>query len=104
MANDKKIRNEKMYLWKRHIESWRQSELSQRKYCLDNNLNKNTFGYWVQRLKSLGKDNDLVEVNIKNPLSDSIELTIDDFVKIKVKEGFNPILLKKIIAVFGNQL
>jgi len=36
--------------WQRHIEGWRQSTLSQKKYCQQQDLSFASFGYWRTRL------------------------------------------------------
>ena len=51
--------------WRRHIEGWRQSKLSQKTYCQQQGISFASFGYWRARLKrqteSGGK---LIPVNI----------------------------------------
>jgi len=36
--------------WQRHIEGWRQSKLSQKAYCQQQDLSFASFGYWRTRL------------------------------------------------------
>jgi len=36
--------------WQRHIEGWRQSKLSQKAYCTQQDLSFASFGYWRTRL------------------------------------------------------
>jgi len=36
--------------WQRHIEGWRQSKLSQKAYCSQEDLSFASFGYWRTRL------------------------------------------------------
>jgi hypothetical protein len=40
--------------WKRNVDAWRTSNLSQRVYCQRHHLPKGTFGYWVSKLKREG--------------------------------------------------
>ncbi len=36
--------------WRRHIEGWRQSKLSQKAYCQQQDVSFSSFGYWRARL------------------------------------------------------
>jgi len=36
--------------WQRHIEGWRQSKLSQKVYCTQQDISFASFGYWRTRL------------------------------------------------------
>jgi len=36
--------------WQRHIDGWRQSKLSQKTYCTQQDLSFASFGYWRTRL------------------------------------------------------
>jgi len=41
---------QKRDVWQRHIEGWRQSNLSQKAYCQQQDLSFTSFGYWRTRL------------------------------------------------------
>jgi hypothetical protein len=44
--------------WRRHVEAWRESGLSQAAYCHQQGLNRKTFSVWTRRIQgdsSLGK-------------------------------------------------
>jgi len=41
---------ELQHLWEVHIESWKQSGLSQRAYCQQNGLQAHRFSYWKLKL------------------------------------------------------
>jgi hypothetical protein len=43
------IRKDKAQYWYKHIESWRESNLSQVDYCCINDLPIKNFGYWKKR-------------------------------------------------------
>ena len=51
--------------WRRHVEAWRNSGLSQKEYCRRHRLLKGTLGYWSS---TLGRENcsgsELVEVGL----------------------------------------
>ena len=45
--------------WRRHVEAWRESGLSQADYCQQQGLNRKTFSVWTRRVQgdlSLDKD------------------------------------------------
>jgi hypothetical protein len=45
--------------WRRHVEAWRESGLSQADYCRQQGLNHKTFSVWTRRVQgdlSLNKD------------------------------------------------
>ena len=42
---------EKLTYWQQHIDSWKNSGLSQQNYCKQNELTFSSFGYWRGRLK-----------------------------------------------------
>jgi len=44
--------------WRRHVEAWRESGLSQAAYCHQQGLNRKTFSVWTRRIQGdspLGK-------------------------------------------------
>jgi len=63
---DRKLRREEMAY---HIQSWKESGVSQHQYCLSNNLRFNTFYYWLKKDRSKN-----------NPLTDG-------FIPIRVQGG-----------------
>ena len=54
--------------WQRHVEAWRESELSQADYCRQQNLNRKTFSLWTRRVQddlSLSKDSPLELISVQ---------------------------------------
>ena len=56
--------------WRRHVEAWRESGLSQADYCRQQGLNHKTFSVWTRRVQgdlSLNKDAplDLISVQLE---------------------------------------
>ena len=48
--------------WRRHVETWRESGLSQADYCRQQNLDPKTFSLWTRRVQddlSLSMDSPL---------------------------------------------
>ena len=49
--------------WRRHVEAWRKSELSQAEYCRIHGLNPKTFSTWTRRKLSIAQI-DLIPVEV----------------------------------------
>ena len=45
----------KQDFWQQHITYWRQSRLSQKEYCKQNDISFSSFGYWRTRLNRSSK-------------------------------------------------
>ena len=66
-------REQKRAYWRNHIETWRQSDISQRKYCEQAKISFHSFSWWLGRgLKSepkraKAKTMTFVPVTIKEP-------------------------------------
>lgn len=46
------------------IEKWRESGISQNKFCIRENISKSTFGYWVMKFR---KEKGITRSSLKNP-------------------------------------
>lgn len=97
------IRKDKAQYWCKHIESWRESSLSQVDYCRINDLPIKNFGYWKKR-SSQGKPEKQIfypliasEMKQINPLSSPLILPVKRF-RIEIGEDFSPSALKKLIV------
>lgn len=84
--HDRKLRQEEMAY---HIQSWKESGVSQQRYCLSNNLRFNTFYYWLKKLRD--KSNPLTDgfipIRIQGNSSDtntSVEIQYPNGVRILV--------------------
>jgi len=56
--------------WLLHLELWKESDLSANRYCIENDLNKNSFRYWIDRDRGKIKTKkSFVKLNIEKPLS-----------------------------------
>jgi len=65
------------------IEKWRESGLSKNKFCLDENISKSTFGYWVMKF---GEEKGLSRSSLKNPKT-FIPLELPEAVSLPVTEN-----------------
>lgn len=97
------ILKEKRRYWQGHIESWRQSGLSQAEYCRRQSLSIKTFGYWKRKQgKTIPGDLKFFPLFLSNPqhVQEPLKLQLTLQKKrftIEIREDFSPTLLKKII-------
>jgi len=89
--------------WNNHIRTWQESECTQIEYCKKNDINKNTFQYWKNRIKKGWKkcnESKLVEVTLrKSPSSNSdIIIILKNGLKIQINSDADIILIKEIIS------
>lgn len=88
----------KQEFWKSHLENWKSSRISQKKYCEENGINRNTFGYWIQKLKKVNKkDSSFIRLNLKHDTTSAFEVTIKNKYKIKLNNNYSSESLKKLI-------
>ena len=98
-----KTKDEKRRYWQGHIESWRQSDLSQAEYCRRNFLPIKSFGYWKKRdSKSSGQPLKFFPLvfsgHLRTQEPSPLQLTIQEKrFTIEIKEDFSPAILKKLI-------
>lgn len=90
---------EKRREWKNLIEKQRQSGLSVKKWCLQNQIRFSAFYYWQDRLfpKQLQKES-FTELNIKRP--DAISLQAQG-IYIRIGSDCNLCLRKQLFALFA---
>ena len=98
MKNDNK---DKLTLWKRKLQEYRNSGLSRRAFSEQNGVNKSTLDYWFARIRKGQKEKGLVEVKptalvIQNP---SLHLVVADKYRIEIRSGFDPVLLGDVVKV-----
>lgn len=65
---------EKSAYWRQHVESWKNSGLSQRDYCNQNALAFSSFGYWRNRLKTDGAVGKLIPINVSRSAAITVYL------------------------------
>ena len=64
------ITAEKKEEWLLHLELWKESGLSANRYCYENNINKSSFRYWIDRdREKIKPKKSFVKLNVKKSLS-----------------------------------
>ncbi len=91
--------------WAKHISKHKQTDLSQKEYCKLNNLVYDTFRAWRRKLNKLNQD-EIIKVpseitNSMKSSDNSLEIIINQGVKIKVTKNYNQKLLKDVLRSLG---
>ena len=101
------ITAEKKEEWLLHLELWKESGLSANRYCIENNLNKNSFRYWIDRDRGKIKvKKSFVKLNVKKPLSvigsNNILLKYGSY-EIQIPNAFNKPDLESLLEVLESK-
>ena len=94
--------------WQSHFEDWKQSGLSQAKYCRQNRLKNRIFTYWKLKLSSHESPVEFVQVCAESiPLTPSVpgfnnsgaplRLIVNCGFAIDIPDGFSPATLQKVL-------
>jgi len=90
--------------WKHHIQSWRETGLSQIEYCRQNNLKHHQLVYWKKRFLKTETQVSFVPLKLEDLLdipaqSDhaSLCLVVNNHFKIEIRAGFDAQLLRQLI-------
>jgi hypothetical protein len=103
MVQPQAITADKIQLWSDRIAAWRQSGLTQRAFCEQQQLAFSTFAYWRGRLKksqacdaSDGKVH-FLPVSLRQENARALTLRINGRHSIEIKAGFDPDLLARVV-------
>jgi len=101
------ITAEKKEEWLLHLELWKESGLPANRYCLENNINKNSFRYWIDRDRGKIKTKkNFVKLNLQKtmPLNESnnISLKYGSF-EIKIPTAFKKQDLENLLEVLESR-
>lgn len=95
---------EKRRKWKKHMEAWEESGITQTEYCRIHGLNVGQFTYWKSQLKRKVDTNTLVPIQINPDLFHSepacrppLRLNIGNGLQIEIEDDFDPSLLTALI-------
>jgi hypothetical protein len=104
MAQSRKAENaQKHRYWKKHIESWETSGLTQAGYCHSHNLNKYRFQYWKRKLRPSNVPA-FIELALSNSqpsqTNPSLRLMIGNY-HVGIERDFDPVTLAQLIGVLA---
>jgi len=92
--------------YQKHIEHWRQSQLSQVEYCRQNQIIPHRFTYWKRRLDDRLVGPAFVPVPLLPQTmgcsSSRIDLVTPGGFKIQINPGFDATTLKRLIQALGS--
>ena len=92
-----------------HLNTWRETELSQAEYCRQNGLNRHRFGYWKRKL--FKKEEAVEFIMLPTPVKESviscsqdqgtspIRLMVGSRISLEIPDNFSPGLLEKVLHV-----
>jgi len=107
MASAKSIhaQKQKRKLWKKHIASWHETEISQAEYCRRNGLKPKSFTYWKKKHKPV-KDDFVSFVPVPLPPAmdvsnnmgrASLFLLLHERYRIEVGDDFSELTLQRLL-------
>lgn len=84
-------------LWKKRIEAWERSDISQKKYCKQNNISYSAFKYWRKKLGL--KTKTFIELNTKRVSRKESDITIvlRNGIHIKINQFENISVIKTLV-------
>jgi hypothetical protein len=94
---------EKRRYWKRHLDAWQISEMSQVEYCRKHDLSRFRFQYWKRRFQISASLPALIELPFSSIItqkqSHALRLVVGDQYQIAVERDFDPVALRQLISV-----
>ena len=92
----------KRHIWKKRIEQWRQSGLSQAEYCRRHHLKDHQLTYWKRRFEKTETAVSFVSLPVGTSSlavnTAPLTLSIDNHFKVEIRPGFDGHLLRQLIV------
>lgn len=101
MTKARYVKNKELHeLWKRHMESWSVSGLSQTEYCRQNDLSRDRFNYWKRKFNPKNLPVEFVQITpesmgINLP---GLKLNIGLGLQVEIPNGFSQATLEQVLA------
>ena len=96
---------EKRRYWRKHLDAWQASGLTQVEYCRQHDLSRFRFQYWKKRFQESDSVPALIEVPFSSVLArkpyQALRLVVSDQYQIAVERDFDPLALRQLISVLG---
>jgi len=91
--------------WMQHYQSQKSQEITQREYCINNNLKYYTFNKWKRKFDQESQSTAIQQLPVKYlpPRADQFEIIIQDKLKITIPDNFSPETLKRIILTLKDE-
>ena len=98
LSRAEQIEQKRSY-WNQHIDSWKQTGLTQSEYCRQHNLKHHQLVYWKKRFLKTETNVSFVPIELEDlldvpapPKSASLSLVINHYFKIEIRPGQEPTL------------
>ena len=102
--NKSKSSEDILSYWRKHVETYKRSGLSQREYCRQQGLSYWSFNPWKRKLEADITDFQEIPKELVcslSPVNRQIELTLKDGMRISIPDGFSEDTLKSILQVLS---
>ena len=88
--------------WFEHINTWKQSELTQNAYCEQHQLGLASFQRWhrifiTEEKPKASSPISFVPVNVTEPSASRLTLLINDKLRLEVPVNFDPVTLRQVV-------
>lgn len=88
--------------WREHIDSWKQSGLTQKAYCEQHHLGLAAFQRWhrifmTEEKPKISSTVTFVPVNVTKPNASMLSLQINDTLRLEIPAGFDPATLRQVV-------
>ena len=103
MEKSYKEKNEELRkFWKNHINQWSQADLSQIKYCRQNDLIPHRFTYWKRKFEQQHLPVEFVQIPDPLPVnSPGLKLNIGPGLQIEIPDGFSSNTLGQVLKTLN---
>jgi hypothetical protein len=104
------VNNQKREFWKKHIQKWQDSGLSQPAYCENHQLKLSTFAYYRNRLNQSNQESresvNFVSVSTAQTLKSSqslsgLQLQLPNGIRIGISSNVTEALLQMVLNIAG---
>ncbi|WP_320173989.1 IS66 family insertion sequence element accessory protein TnpA [Maridesulfovibrio sp.] len=99
----------KQRFWKKHIEAWRNSGVSQAEYCREHSLSYKSFGYHKRRVGASAKPQKVIPIpetamraEEESRTCKPISLCVPRGFRIEIEPGFCQLTLKELLEVVAS--
>ena len=102
------MKQQTIIFWSEHFEKQKQTGLTQKEYCIHNNLSEKYFANVKAKISKLNlKKNNLVKIPFipenNRSIFGKIELVVNDRYQINIHSDFEPETLKKLLKAIEEQ-
>ncbi len=92
--------------WKQHYQLYKSQGITQREYCINNNLGYHAFNKWKRQFDQENQSTAIQQLPVKYlpPKNEQFEILFQDNLKIIIPENFSPETLKQIMFALREEV